>query len=41
VMLLAAFLGVQTSPLAGTQGLDEEDIRSFAALFCAGLASPA
>lgn len=40
VMLLAAFLGVQTSPLAGTQGLDDEDIRSFAALFCAGLAHP-
>jgi len=37
IIILAAFLGVQTSPLAGTSGLDAEDIRSFAALMCHGL----
>jgi AcrR family transcriptional regulator len=37
VMLLAAFLGVQTSPLAGSKGLDEDDVQLFAELFCAGL----
>lgn len=37
VMVLAAFLGVQTSPLAGTQGLDDTDIRHFAALVCQGI----
>lgn len=37
IIILAAFLGVQTSPLAGTSGLDAEDIRSFAALMCNGL----
>ena len=38
VMVLAAFLGVQTSPLAGTSGLDGRDVRSFAELICCGLA---
>ncbi len=37
IMVLAAFLGVQTSPLAGTSGLDQEDIASFARLVCQGL----
>jgi AcrR family transcriptional regulator len=37
VVVLAAFLGVQTSPLAGAEGLDDEDIRSFAELFCHGV----
>lgn len=37
VMILAAFLGVQTSPLAGVHGLDAEDIRSFAELVCHGM----
>jgi AcrR family transcriptional regulator len=41
VMILAAFLGVQTSPLAGTDGLDHEDIRAFAELICHGLAAGA
>jgi AcrR family transcriptional regulator len=39
VMVLAAFLGVQTSPLAGSQGLDEDDVRLFADLICSGLAT--
>lgn len=37
VMVLAAFLGVQTSPLAGTSGLDDTDVRAFALLVCAGM----
>lgn len=37
VMILSAFLGVQTSPLASTSGLDEEDIRALVRLFCHGL----
>lgn len=37
VMLLAAFLGVQTSPLAGSSGLDEDDVRDFVSLLCHGL----
>jgi len=40
VMLLAAFLGVQTSPLAGADGLDREDVQAFTALVCRGLAPP-
>lgn len=39
IMVLAAFLGVQTSPLAGTSGLDEQDVRSFAEMLCGGLAT--
>lgn len=36
VMILAAFLGVQTSPLAGAKGLDDEDVRTFVQLLCSG-----
>lgn len=39
VMILASFLGVQTSPLAGSGGLTARDIRSFAELVCAGITS--
>lgn len=39
VTILAAFLGVQTSPLAGVSGLDDEDIRAFARLMCSGIAT--
>lgn len=39
VMILAAFLGVQTSPLAGTSGLDGEDVRACVRLFCHGFAT--
>lgn len=41
VMVLAAFLGVQTSPLAGSQGLDDDDVRLFADLVCSGLTTEA
>lgn len=37
VTILAAFLGVQTSPLAGSSGLDDHDIETFALLMCHGL----
>jgi AcrR family transcriptional regulator len=37
VMILAAFLGIQTSPLAGASGLDDEDIRTFVDLMCHGI----
>lgn len=35
--LLAAFLALETSPLAGTSGLAEADVREFAVLLCHGL----
>lgn len=38
VMILAAFLGVQTSPLAGSSGLRPEDVRGFAEFVVHGLA---
>ena len=38
LMLLASFLGVQTSPLAGSSGLGDDDVRAFASLVCQGLA---
>ena len=38
VMMLAAFLGVETSPLAGSSGLDDEDIEAFTSLVCTGIA---
>lgn len=37
VMILSSFLGVQTSPLAGTDGLDDSDIRGFAEFVVHGL----
>jgi AcrR family transcriptional regulator len=37
VMILAAFLAAQTSPLAGPDGLDDEDIRDFTNLICHGI----
>ncbi|MDZ7918320.1 MAG: TetR/AcrR family transcriptional regulator [Rhodococcus sp. (in: high G+C Gram-positive bacteria)] len=37
VLLLSSFLGVQTSPLAGAEGLSERDIRGFAEFVVHGL----
>ncbi|MGU3435896.1 TetR family transcriptional regulator [Actinomycetes bacterium M1A6_2h] len=40
VMILASFMGVQTSPLAGASGLDARDIRTFAEYVTHGVTQP-